>query len=148
MALFIAGVFVVFRPDTNVPVVGNVIYRIGVLLGIVSLALTAIAVRESTFRRAPYVWAILSAAVAEYIFLEAMVAYEPGRLLLIALVAHPEEDESPKRRALRALKLSAPFVVLALPLMAYKVLFPPVGVYQSTYVPTPIGWADLPGRLT
>jgi hypothetical protein len=139
IAAFVAISLIVLPLDQTQPFLSALNYRLGLLLGLISLYLTVRAAAGERIDRTMIASALLLTVFAEYILIEAIVALEPARLLVLWIVRY-----RPQRLRVEVIKevalTLAPFVLLALPLIAYKMLVKPYGVYAWIY---PTGFANL-----
>ena len=139
IAVFVAISLIVLPLDQTLPFLSAINYRLGLLLGLISLYLTVRAAAEERIDRMKIAGALLLAVFAEYVLIEAIVALEPARMLVLWIVRY-----RPQRLRAEVIKevalTSAPFVLLALPLIAYKMLVKPYGVYAGMY---PTGFVNL-----
>ena len=132
IAAFVAITFVVTALDQTAPILAAINYRIGLLLGLVSLHLTERAVRKKDTNIRKLALALIIGGIGEYIFIEGVIAFESGRLFL--LWSARRQLGVPNSAAIKhALVAWIPFVAITLPLIVYKLLFKPFGVYTGLY---------------
>lgn len=132
IAGFVAVTLIVTGMDQTTPFLAAINYRIGLLLGLLSLYLTERAVRDIRIDRNKIALALLISGIGEYIFIEGVIAFEPGRLLLLWFVRL--RFDKPASAAIKhALVAWIPFVAITTPLIAYKLFFKPFGVYTGIY---------------
>ncbi|MBI3545042.1 MAG: hypothetical protein HY081_00385 [Gammaproteobacteria bacterium] len=132
IAAFIAVSLIVLPLDQTLPYVSAVNYRLGLLLGLISLYLTVRAAAAERIDKIKIVAALLLALFTEYILIEAMMALEPARMLLLWIMRYRSQRSNTETIKEVALT-SAPFVLLTLPLIAYKILVKPYGFYAAMY---------------
>ena len=139
IAAFVAISLIVLPLDQTLPHLSAINYRLGLLLGLISLYLTARAAAGERIDRIKIAGALLLAVFAEYILIEAIVALEPARMLVLWIARY-----RPQRLRAEVIKevalTSTPFVLLTLPLIVYKILVKPYGVYAAMY---PTGFVNL-----
>lgn len=131
LAFCVALIALLYPIDTTTPIFSTLSYRLGLLLSVISLYTSVAAIRE-TVRWRLIVVSMLCAAVAQYVFIEGAIALEPARLLIIWHLLSGQED---RRRIF--FKLAGMFLVITLPLIYYKLMFKPYGVYAGTYQSDP-----------
>jgi hypothetical protein len=131
LAAFVASVLILVPLDHVVPYLSSINYRFGLLFGLSSLLLTDLAARNSRWTwRLPL--ALLCTALASYVFMEATIAFEAARLLI--LWHRLRRKEQPVTELLRtSISWWGPFLLLCVPLIAYKLLFKPYGIYTGIY---------------
>lgn len=130
VAVLAAAALIVLPLDHAMPYLSTFNYRFGLVLALASLYLT-----DRAAQRGKWGWeipaALLLTGFAEYVLSEAMVALEPARLVLLWYRLAPGRG---MREAVRAVTLwLLPFAVLSLPLVAYKLLMKPYGMYAGMY---------------
>jgi hypothetical protein len=131
LAAFVASVLILVPLDHVVPYLSSINYRLGLLFGLSSLLLTDLAVRNSRWTwRLPL--ALLCTAFACYVFMEATIAFEAVRLLILWHRLRRKE-QSVAELLRMATAWWGPFLLLCVPLVAYKLLFKPYGVYTGIY---------------
>jgi hypothetical protein len=135
LAFLIAAGFIICPIDTTLPYYANINYRLGTLFCILSFYLTEKALAGKTS------WALLLAAMASsafplYFLLETTLTLEPARLLLISYAL---SEKYPDRRMLIKKSLGSwlPFVMVCVPLIIYRLISKPYGIYSSTYTMDP-----------
>lgn len=124
--------FVGFHLDHNLVYISAINYRLGLMFMLASLLLTAKAISARSRHAAWQLAAVLCAAPVYYVLFEGAVTLEAARLIVIITAFH---NAGLRRMAImkRALMWWAPFLVLCLPLIAYKFLYKPYGIYQGSY---------------
>jgi hypothetical protein len=143
-ALLASLFFLTYHLDQTLPYASASNYRIGLALSTVSLYLTVRAFAQGTR------WTLLSAAalcaiLAHSVFVELAIALEPGRFALIAYGLHKQGMQGRKLLA-GSLARWAPFLVLAIPLIVFKLTAKPYGIYAGSYGTDP--WFFLEWRQT
>ena len=130
---FLCGVSLVILPlDHTLPYLSGVNYRIGLLLSLLSFYLT-----ERAFSQGKPSWAHLGgafvvSAAAEYIFIEAVLALEPARLMMM-IHLHRRLGLSRAGEVKRAMLFWAPFLIACIPLVLMKLMWQPYGLYATLY---------------
>lgn len=132
IAGFVAMALIVTGLDQTTPFLAAINYRIGLLLGLLSLYLTERAIHGIRIDRKKIALALLISGIGEYIFMEGVIAFEPGRLLLLWFV-RLRFDKPASTAIKRALVAWIPFVAITIPLIAYKLLLRPFGAYTGIY---------------
>ncbi len=132
LAFFSAAAFVIFHLDQTLAFASASNYRIGLLLTILSFYLTERGFRENGVRTGYLAVAAISAVLSHSVFIEATLTLEPARGLAIAyLVRSRMANARPVWRwTLRYWYL---FVLLTFPIIAYKLLYKPYGMYGHMY---------------
>lgn len=141
IAAFIAISLIVLPLDQTLPFLSAINYRLGLLLGLVSLYLTVRAAAAERIDKIKIASALLLAVFAEYILIEATVALEPVRILMIWIIRYRYQKLRIKT-AREVVLTSAPFILLALPLIVYKMLIKPYGIYKAMYPANLINLVD------
>ena len=132
LALFVALAFTVFPLDHELPHISGMNYRIGLMLAIASLWFTERALARQYFRWSMMLLALGCAVLSSYVFIEATISLEVGRLVLIGYVLSRQDLRRPaliKRTILYWL----PFFLAIVPLALLKFLYRPYGMYQGAY---------------
>jgi hypothetical protein len=132
LAFFIALCFIAFRFDHTLGYLSAINYRIGLLLGLLSFHLTERGLSSSPPRPLPLLGAILATGIACFMFIEPTVMLEPARLVLICYVLRGRVTDL-KALFRRAVSIWSPFLLLAVLLVAYKLLDKPFGLYAGAY---------------
>ncbi len=137
LAFFSAAAFVVFHLDQTLAFAAASNYRIGLMLTILSFFLTERAFRKNEVRGGYLVAAAICAVISHSVFIEATLTLEPARGLAIAyLVGSRLTQARPVWRwTLRYWYL---FVFLTFPIIAYKLLYKPYGMYAHMYGINPL----------
>jgi hypothetical protein len=137
LAFFSASAFVIFHLDQTLAYAAATNYRIGLLLTIVSFLLTERAFQKNKVQAGYLVAAAICAVVSHSVFIEATLTLEPVRGLVIAYLikARLARSRPVWRSTLRYWYL---FVLLTLPIIAYKLLNRPEGFYGHMYSIDPL----------
>ncbi len=131
LAGVVATILIVIPLDSTIPYLSGFNYRLVLLFALASLYLTDAAVLSGRWGwRMPA--SLVFALIAEYVFHEAAVGLEPARLLLLWFRLH-RRGQPLGKTAREILRFWYPFVTLSIPLLAYKILFKPFGIYASMY---------------
>lgn len=134
LAFFTGIAFVAFPLDYTIGYASAINYRISLLLMALSLLFSARLAEETRWRRWSFAGALVTAGTAQYVFLEAMLALEPTRYLLFAFLSGGKRWY--RREHLQvALRRIAPFILLLLPLVVYKLGMPASGIHAGLYKP-------------
>lgn len=141
LAFFSAAAFVVFYLDQTLGFTAAANYRIGLMLTILSFYLTERGLRENGARMGYLAFAAICAVLSHSVFIEATLALEPARGLAIAyLVRSRMTGARPVWRwTLRYWYL---FVLLTFPIVEYKLLYKPYGLYGHMYGIDPLFFLD------
>lgn len=132
LGCFVAISFIVFHLDHTLGYASSNNYRIGLLLSLYSLYLTKQGVSSNTLHPGCLLGALLASGLACYVYIEVAVAFEPARLLLIGY-ALPGREGDTRNLARKALLMWCPFFLMSIPLLVYKVIYRPFGIYESAY---------------
>lgn len=132
LAVFTASGFTAFHLDHTLGYVSSLNYHVGLLLTLLSFYLTERGVSRQTPRYGCMLGAIVASGIVENVFIEAAVALEPARLLLIGAILW-RNIKGPRVVIRRALALWSPFFLLSVPLVLYKLLYKPYGIYTGVY---------------
>lgn len=141
LAFFSAAAFVVFHLDQTLAFASASNYRIGLMLTILSFFLTERGFQKNEVRAGYLAVSAICAVVSHSVFIEATLALEPARGLAIAYLV--------KTRLTRAkpvwkwtLRYWYLFVLLTLPIIEYKLLYKPYGLYGHMYGINPLFFLD------
>ena len=131
LAFFVACAFIIYPIDTTIPVFSNIYYRVGIMLTLISFYLTERALTKDIH------WGLLGSAlvlsgVSHYVLIEGTIALEPARLAVIGYIFYKKGLES-KALMKKSISIWAPFLILCIPLVIYKLIFRPYGIYEGTY---------------
>lgn len=135
LAFCVALVTLLYPIDTTTPIVSNLTYRLGLLFSVISIYASVAAIRE-TIRWRLIAISLLCAAVAQYVFIEGAVALEPARLLIIWYLISRNGTEAYRNRKTFVL-IAALFLTIVIPLVYYKLMYKPYGIYAGTYQSDP-----------
>lgn len=129
----LVGVFYLSNSlDHTIPYVTAINYRIGFVLEIVSIYITSRSILDSRVTWPKTGLALFLTGVSAYVLTESVVAMEPVRLLISGyLLTRSGPQALPVVRQLA--KQALLFGALLLPLVLYKVLYKPYGMYASIY---------------
>ncbi len=128
-----AAVFFIIAPlDHTLPYLSAINYRLGLLLSVLSLLLSERAVAAEKTH-----WGLLAASLmlsllTQYTLTESAVALEPARTLVFWHYLR-QRGLSSRASILGAARYSAVFIAGMVPLVLYKILYPPFGMYQGIY---------------
>ncbi len=136
LAFLAAATFIVCLLDNTLPYYSSINYRLGTLFCILSFYLTERALARKT-RWVLLLAAMLLASFASYVVMETAVALEPARLFLIALILSGK-DYRRKTLIKKSLGLWLPFIAIIIPLLIYKLVNKPYGIYGSIYPIDPL----------
>lgn len=132
LALYAAIALAVFPLDYTLPYASGGNYRLGLLFAVASLYLSYRSVEDGRLRGLAASVAVVIAAVSYYLFMEAAVALEPARWLILGIMGH--------RHGLRGQRLwrrlaiwSSPYILIFLPLLIVKLTLKPYGIYEGIY---------------
>lgn len=132
IAAFIIGSSLIIYPiDTTVPVLTILPYRLGLMFSVISFYLTYGALAEK-IRWFYMIIALLLSGMSHYFLVEGTIALEPARLFMIGFVLN---NKGYKRNEIikNSLKYWLPFILLCIPVVIYKLLYKPYGIYVGTY---------------
>lgn len=124
--------FIVVPLDHTLPYLSAINYRLGLLLSVLSLLFSERAVAAEKIR-----WGLLIASLAlslftQYALTESAVALEPARALIFWYrLRRPGQSWS--KSIMHAARYSAIFIVGTMPLILYKILYRPFGMYEGIY---------------
>ena len=131
LAFLIACSLIIYPIDTTIPVISNIGYRIGMMFTLISFYLTVKALTDN-IRWTFLVFALVLSGISHYIFIEGTVALEPARLAVIGYIFYKQGLQS-KLLIKKSLAIWSPFFILFIPLIIYKLVFKPYGVYEGMY---------------
>lgn len=132
LALFSAVSLTVFPLDHTLGYFSAINYRLGLLLSLLSMYVTARGLSAYMPTPIMLLGSLLPSAIAYYVFIEGAIALEPGRLLLIWHILR-RKGRTPDGLTKATLVLWSPFFLLTLPLVLYKLLYKPYGLYEGAY---------------
>lgn len=136
LSFLVALIALLYPIDTTTPIFTVLPYRVGLLLSIISLYATAEAIREK-IRWGAIAVSLLCAVLAQYIFVEGAVALEPARMLIIWHLLSEREKNVGRLRG-TFFVIAGLFLLVAIPLVYYKLMYKPYGVYGGTYKSDPL----------
>ena len=116
LAFVCAACLIVLKFDHTLGYLSGINYRFGLLFGLLSLYATVSA-------RHGYAWVCMVLALAST---ETALAIEPARLYMLW--------QAKKSRPRAVLCVWWPFLLLSVALVGYKLVFPPVGMWQNSYI--------------
>ena len=131
LAFLSASCFIVYPIDTTLPVFSNIYYRIGIMLTIISFYLT----ERGLSKNIKWVFLFISfllSGISHYILIEGTIALEPARLFFIGYIFYNKGILS-KNLIKKTLIIWLPFFLLCIPLIIYKLIFKPYGIYADMY---------------
>jgi len=129
---FISVSFIIFALDYSLPYLTAINYRLSILLTVISFYFTQIALETD---KPQFLWILLALILSlfsVYFLFEATFAYEIARLFVIGYSFH---RRNLKRKILikKTVLYWSPFIILSIPLILYKIIFKPYGIYEGTY---------------
>ena len=130
-AFIIGSILIIYPIDTTVPVLTTLPYRLGLMFSVISFYLTYRALAEK-IRCFYMIIALLLSGMSHYLLVEGTIALEPARLFMIGLILH---NKGYKKNEIikNSLKCWLPFILLCIPVVLYKLLYKPYGIYAGTY---------------
>jgi hypothetical protein len=131
LAALVAAALVIFPLNHAVPYLTAFSYRLALLLGLYSLYLTDTAAGEGRWGKRATV-ALIIALFVEYVLIEAAITLEAVRGLILWR-RFVVGGQSVGRGFISAMRWEAPFALLSVPLVLYKLLFKPYGIYAGMY---------------
>jgi hypothetical protein len=142
LAFFVAATFAAISLDQTLPYAAAINYRIGLLLGVASFYLTACALMHRRHRVLLSLASLAAAFIAYGVFMEAVVALEPGRLLMVIFVLRSQQRLSRQKLLVAGLKWWLPYLLISIPYIAYKLLNKPYGIYAGVYESNMLFWLN------
>src|SRR3990172_942717 len=132
LSFFAAISFVVFPLDNTLPYLTVIAYRIATLLTIISFYLTVLALEKDRPRPVFLISAFVLSGFSHYVFMEITIVFEAARLFVIGYIFHTRYAE---RDLLikKSLLYWSPFLLLCIPLIVYKLMYKPYGMYEGIY---------------
>jgi hypothetical protein len=128
-----AAAFMIVLPlDHTLPYLSAINYRVGLLLSILSLLLSDRAMTGNKTDWRLLALSLVAGMTSLYVFTESAIALEPARALLFWYRLRGR-GLAMRASLLRAAQYSAGFVAFTLPLIAYKMLYRPYGMYEGIY---------------
>ncbi len=134
LAFFSGIAFIAFPLDYTIGYASAINYRISLLLMVVSLLLSISMVKKTAGKRLLFIGSLLTAGIAQYVFLEASLCLEPGRFLMFAFISGGMQW-CRWQHLQSALRKSLPFLLLLFPLVIYKLSVSASGVHAGLYRP-------------
>lgn len=131
LAFLSACCFIVYPIDTTLPVFSNIYYRIGIMLTITSFYFTERGLSKNIRWVFLFISFLLS-GISHYILIEGTIALEPARLFFIGCIFYNKGIAS-KNLIKKTFIVWLPFLLLCIPLIIYKQMFKPYGIYAGTY---------------
>lgn len=134
LSFFIAASLAVFYLDQTLPYASAINYRLGLLLGISSFYFTVRSLQSDR----PVLLSGISlflAVVAYTVFIEAVVALEPGRFAVILFLLHQKNEKKRWELFRSALLKWLPYVAACVPFAIYKLMYRSFGIYAGVYEP-------------
>lgn len=147
LALFISIAFVAFPLDHTLAYASANNYRVGLLCGLLSLYLTDRHLTNRTASPLQLALSLAALATGTYVFIEALVALELGRLLVISRRLDDRSGNKGSALILPTLRAWTPYALLLLPLVLYKLGYKPYGIYEGLYRLDPLALVDLQSNL-
>ncbi len=132
LSFFAAAGLVIFPLDYTLPYLSAINYRIAVLLTMISFYLMEKAFHENRSRWFFFISALLISGLSYYVFMEATIVFEPARLFVLGYVFH-KKGHNLRAVIKNALKHWAPFFLLCIPLVFYKLAYKSYGIYGGKY---------------
>ena len=131
LAFLIACSLIIYPIDTTISVISNIGYRIGMMLSLISFYLTVKALTDN-IRWTFLILALVFSGISSYIFIEGTIAFEPARFAIIGYYFY-KKGVKPKPLIKKSLAIWSPFFILFIPLIIYKLIFKPYGIYDGMY---------------
>ncbi|MBI5204838.1 MAG: hypothetical protein HZA11_07975 [Nitrospirae bacterium] len=132
LPLFVSISYILVPLDNTLPYVTAVNYRLATLLVIFSFYLTERAFAGDEVRWSFASASLLSAGFSYYVLMELTIVFEPVRLFVIGYIFY---NKKPGLNYLlkKTLLCWTPFFFLGIPLIVYKLVFKPYGIYAGVY---------------
>lgn len=130
LAFLIGCSLIIYPIDTTIPVLSNIFNRIGLLFAIISFYLTVKALTNN-IRWTFLVFAIVLSGIS-YLLMEGTVALEPARFAIIGYIFYKKNIGS-KSVLKKTILTWTPFFALCIPVIIYKMIYKPYGIYEGTY---------------
>ncbi len=134
LAFFIAASLAVLYLDQTLPYASAINYRLGLLLGIFSFYFTVRALQSGR----PLLLlgiSLISAVIAYTVFMEAVIALEPGRFAVILFMLNRQTEKKRWDLFKAAFLRWLPFLVVCIPFALYKLMYRSYGIYAGIYEP-------------
>ena len=130
-AFIIASILIIYPIDTTVPVITTLPYRLGLMFSVISFYLTQRALAEN-IKWSYLMAALLISAISHVFFMESTIVLEPARLLMIGLILY-NKGSNKNEVIINSIKFWSPFLLICIPVVLYKLLYKPYGIYEGTY---------------
>ncbi len=134
LAFLIAATLAVLYLDQTLAYASAINYRIGLLLAILSFYFTVRAIQGNR----PFLFlglSLISAVIAYTVFMEAVIALEPGRFAVIFYMLNSQTKEKKSNLFRTAFLKWLPFIVVSIPFAIYKLMYRSYGIYAGVYEP-------------
>lgn len=132
LALFSAIALVAFPLDYTLPYATVTNYRLSLLLTLASLYFTSRSLSQPRLRILSLMVALATGVTSYFIFMEAAIALEPARVLLI--IFHCYRSDQPGHTWIRRATLaSSVYILVGIPFILEKLLYMPHGRYEGIY---------------
>lgn len=142
LAFLVAASFAAISLDQTLPYAAAINYRIGLLLGVFSFYLTVCALMSQRYRVVFSLASMAAAFVAYTVFIEAVVALELGRFVMVLLVLRRQQTSGRLNLFMTGLKWWFPYIALCIPYAVYKLVDKPYGIYTGVYVSNIFFWLN------
>jgi hypothetical protein len=130
-AFIIGSILIIYPIDTTIPIISPLIYRLGLMFSIVSFYITVRAL-SNKIKWFYLIIALMLSGISNYFLVEGTNALEPARLCIIGIILHNKGYKIND-----VLKYSfiywLPFLLLCIPIVLYKLLYKPYGLYAADY---------------
>lgn len=133
LVFFITTSLLIYPLDFTLPVFVNINYRIGMMLVISSFYFMERALVGEKTSGLFLIVSFVAASLSHYIFIEATLAFEITRLFIIGYIFYKKGITDNKKLISKSLIYWSPFLLLSVPLVVYKLLFKPYGIYSGVY---------------
>ena len=134
LAFFIAASLAVLYLDQTLPYASAINYRLGLLLGIFSFYTTVRALQGDR----PYLMlgtSLISAVLAYTVFMEAVMALEPGRFAVMLYMLSGKRGNNRWNLFRTTFLKWLPFLAVSVPFAIYKLMYRSYGIYAGIYEP-------------
>lgn len=132
LPFFAALSFAILPLDITLPYLSAINYRIATMLALISFCLTQRAFAEGGIRWALLVTALVISAISYYVFLEMTIVFEGARLFVIGYIFYKRGSKG-KLLIKDTIKYWFPFFLICIPLVLYKLIYKPYGIYSGMY---------------
>ncbi len=140
LSFLVAASLITIPLDQTLPHASSINYRLGLLLAIASFYLTVLAVQNE--RRMLTLASVGIAVVAYTVFMEGIVALEPGRFAVIAYMLNRRRGIRGKRLVRATFMEWLPYVIVCIPFSAYRLMVISYGAYADIYQPNFSFWLN------